>query len=256
MLLTSPIDLFMPTPLHLLVLLATLAVLAFRAPPGMPFRRWRYPLLMITAWCWLASTPVLAHWLGSQLENIHPPANAGALPHAPVILVLASGGGAEEGPVSHGAHLDLASLRRTIAAVEIWRETGGILLFSGAAWPRESRAVADRMAALAREFGVPDASIRVESGSLNTFENVRNSLALLEPGGHELVLVTSALHMPRAMAVAHRQGVSPLAAPADFRSKRELTWRAWWPNSDALPLLGVVLHEWVGLVYYALRGWI
>lgn len=253
MLVNNPVDIFMPTPLYLLVLLLVLVFLAFRSA-NLRFRRWRWLLLLATAWCWLAATPVLAHFLGARLESIYPPMDVSTVPREPVILVLAAGD-PDERSLPDGDHLNTASLRRTIAAVRIWRESGGVLIFSGTALHDERSAVSERMAELAREFGVPENNIRTETASLNTYENIRNSIQLLDPGQQPLVLVTSALHMPRAMAVARKLDVQPLAAPADFRARRELTWRAWLPSSGALPMLRLVLHEWVGRVVYTWRGW-
>lgn len=253
MLLNNPVDIFMPTPLHLLLLLLILVVLAFRTS-NVAFRRWRWLLLLASAWCWLVATPVLAHFLGARLESAYPPIEIAAVPRESVILVLAAGD-PDERSLPDGDHLNTASLRRTIAAVRIWRERGGMLIFSGTAFHDERSAVSERMAELAREFGVPEKNIRIETTSLNTYENISNSIQLMDPARQPLVLVTSALHMPRAMAVARKLDVQPLAAPADFRARRELTWRAWLPNSGALPMLRLVLHEWVGLVVYRWRGW-
>lgn len=253
MLLNNPVDVFMPTPLYLLLLALVLAVFAFRNS-NPKWRRWRYPLLFATAWCWLAATPALAHFLGAKLEGIYAPVDVAALPREPVILVLAAGD-PDERSLPDGDHLNTASLRRTIAAVRIWRESGGVLIFSGTAFHDERSAVSERMADLAREFGVPDSSIVVETDSLNTYENIRNSIRLLDSAQRPLVLVTSALHMRRAMAVARKLDVHPVPAPADFRARRAFTWRAWFPNSGALPMLRLVLHEWVGLVVYTWRGW-
>ena len=254
MLLNSPVDFLMPTPLHLLLLLVLVSVMAFRAAPGAPLRRWRFLLMAVTAWCWVMSTPVFGHWLGRELEERYPGVALTALPRNPVILVLASGEPWEPA-MSNRYNLDLASLRRTITAVHAWRETGGSLIFSGSTWQGNARPAAERMAEFARELGVPAEKIRLETASRTTYENLRNSAALVEGNGAEILLVTSAWHLPRAMAVAHRLGLQPIPVPSDHRARRELTWRAWWPNSRALPTLGLVLHEWAGWLYYRIRGW-
>lgn len=250
MLLTNPVGLLMPTPLHLLALLVVLCILSFRRHSRM--RHWRFVLLAGVAWCWVLSTPAIAHRLTLQLERQYAPLTA-TVNGSPLILVLASGD-AYENSQPDPLQLDLASFRRTQVAVSLWRETGGILLFAGTIHRHEQRPVAARMAELARSSGVPAAHIRVETRSRSTRENLLNNLAILEPA-RQVILVTSAAHMPRAMAVAHALGLDPLAAPADFRAKRALTWRAWLPNSQSLPLLSFALREWTGRLYYALRGW-
>lgn len=253
MLLNNPVDIFMPTPLYLLLLLVVLAVLAFRSP-RLRVRRWRFPLLLAAAWCWLVSTPAFVHFLAAGIESRYPKIEAANLPHEPLIIVLAAGDPDEES-LPAGDHLNTASLRRTIEAARLWRENGGSLIFTGTALRDERSAVSERMADLARDFGVPDKNILVETASLNTYENIRNSMALLEPAPRKFVLVTSALHMPRAMAVARQLGADAIAAPADFRARQQLAWTAWLPSSGTLPMLRLVLHEWVGLVVYRWRGW-
>lgn len=251
MLLTNPVGLLMPTPLHLLALLIVLCALAFRRQSAL--RRWRYALLAAVAWCWVLSTPAVAHRLTAELERQYPPLTPKIGFDDPLILVLASGD-AYEDTQPDVLQLDLASYRRTQTAVSIWRTTGGELLFAGTIHVRERLPVAARMAELARSSGVPAASVRAETRSRSTRENLRNNLAALRsaPG---VILVTSAAHMPRAMAVARALGLEPVAAPADFRAKDSLTWRAWLPNSQSLPLLGFALREWTGRAYYELRGW-
>lgn len=251
MLLANPVELLMPTPLHLLAILIVLTVLAFRAPKQ---RRARHALLAITAWCWVASTPALAHRLAVQLETSVPAVAADSLPlHNPVIIVLASGN-AWIPSLPDSLQLDLQSFRRTQAAVEVWRGTGGTLLFTGTVGGHEVPAVAQRMALLARSNGVPVENIMVETASRSTYENLRNSLALID-NRRDVIVVTSAMHMPRAMAVMHALGRKAVPVKADFRGKPDLGWRAWLPNSGALPLLRLVLHERIALLYYRLRGW-
>ena len=66
------------------------------------------------------------------------------------------------------------------------------------------------------------------------------------------LLVTSALHMPRSVACFRAAGWDVTPYPTNFRIGPD-------PLSFALPqnLEGVDLaaHEWVGLLYYRLRGY-
>lgn len=242
----------MPTPVHLLALLIGLAVMAFRTRARL--HRWRYVLLAAVAWSWLLLTPAFAHHLALRLEARYPPVPVGAMKlHEPVIVVLASGSSYDHS-LPDALQLDAASFRRTLTAVDAWRTTGGTLLFSGTVRPPGAPAVAARMAMLARMSGVPAAHVRVEPASLDTSENLRNSFAMID-ADRDIVIVTSAIHMPRAMAVAHALGRQPHAIAADHRGDPSLTWRAWLPNSKSLPLLRLVVHELTGLAYYRLRGW-
>ncbi|HEX7046516.1 MAG TPA: YdcF family protein [Gammaproteobacteria bacterium] len=250
----NPVELLSPSSLHLLVLLIVLAVFAFRAEIGSVLRRWRFVLLAAAAWCWLVTTPVVINWLALQLENKYPRIAAhDVLPSRPAIIVL-SAGAAFERSLPDRLQLNLASYRRTQAAVALWQRTQGTLVFAGTIIPDGAHPVSRRMAMLAMQFGVPPDAIRTETKSLNTYENLRNAMQMIEPE-RQIIIVTSAMHMPRAMAVANELGLEAIAAPADFRAKQDMTWRAWLPDSGTRPLLKQVLHEWLGRAWYAVRGW-
>lgn len=250
----NPVELLAPSALHLLLLLIVLAVFAFRATTESALRRWRFVLLAAIAWCWLLTTPVFINWLALQLENDYPPIAArDVLPSNPVIIVL-SAGSAFERSLPDGLQLNLASYRRAQAAVSLWRRTQGTLVFAGTLNPDGAHPVSGRIAMLAMQFGVPADAIRMETKSLNTYENLRNAMEIIAPESR-VVIVTSAMHMPRAMAVANALGLEAIAAPADFRAKQDMSWRAWLPDSGTRPLQKQVLHEWLGRAWYALRGW-
>jgi uncharacterized SAM-binding protein YcdF (DUF218 family) len=73
------------------------------------------------------------------------------------------------------------------------------------------------MAALLTAWGVPQEAIILETASRNTYENAINSKRLLEAHGlHQVLLVTSALHMPRALALFRALGIDAGPAPTDF----------------------------------------
>ena len=57
----------------------------------------------------------------------------------------------------------------------------------------------------------------METGSINTRENALDSYGLLAPRGiRRIILVTSALHMPRAAVAFRKAGFDVIPAPADF----------------------------------------
>ena len=250
MLFSNPVDILLPTPVHLLLLLLALTVAAFRC--RVRLRRWRWLLLLATAWTWTVLTPAVAFWLAGMLEDDFRAAVPG---EARFVVVLASGN-SYESSLRGEYQLDQAGLRRTLAGIAAWRrQDDAALVFSGASWREEPQPVSVRMGALAAALGVPRARLIVETESVNTYENLRNIGRLL-PRGEPFLLVTSALHMPRAMAVARSLGLEAHPVPCDFRARRDFGWRAWLPNSRALPLMAWTLHEWLGRGYYRLRGWI
>jgi uncharacterized SAM-binding protein YcdF (DUF218 family) len=78
---------------------------------------------------------------------------------------------------------------------------------------------------------------------------------LAKQGVSEVLLVTSALHMPRSMnefaLAAKEQGLSKqlqiTAAPCGHWSDPPLIWRSWIPALSSAYRLHQVVHEWVGL---------
>jgi len=114
------------------------------------------------------------------------------------------------------------------------------------------------MSGLLEEWGVPAAAIEVGEGSINTRENALFSYRLRAARGiRKIILVTSAMHMPRAAGAFRKAGFEVLPAPADFRTG----WGApnpvflWLPSAGSLDHSQTALHEWLGLWTYRLRGW-
>jgi uncharacterized SAM-binding protein YcdF (DUF218 family) len=116
-------------------------------------------------------------------------------------------------------------------------------------------------------MGVPRKSILLESGSRNTYENAIETRALLEQleAGH-VILVTSALHMPRAYRVFTHAGLDVTPAPADYLGSEE-DWHHYTQADPTIQLYNLLpkaenLHrttramkEYVGLLMYRLHGW-
>jgi uncharacterized SAM-binding protein YcdF (DUF218 family) len=101
--------------------------------------------------------------------------------------------------------------------------------------------------------------VQAEGNSINTRENAIFSYQTLAPRGvRRILLVTSAMHMPRAVGAFRKAGFQVIAAPADFHAgwdQPDILSR-WFPNAGNLLYAGLALHEWVGIATYRLRGWI
>ncbi|TDN37946.1 YdcF family protein [Hymenobacter sp. UV11] len=118
---------------------------------------------------------------------------------------------------------------------------------------------ADELRTLLRLAGVPDSAILVEDRSRNTHENALFTKALLQqhPDIKSLVLVTSAYHERRALGCFARVGLHPRPFPADFRGSDRSWMPNYWlmPDSDALTLWSLLLHELAGYVVYKVAGY-
>lgn len=204
----------------------------------------------------LAMTPWVANHLLAVLEHTEPsqPACRSDIPVVAVVLA----GGIDQRPVdaSDFSALGIASRRRLDSGLAYWREhSGRTLVISGgpsrAGFPAESRL----LAAYASTFGVPDAAMRLEMASATTWENARRTAAMIPALPTRIVLITSALHMPRAMLAFESAGFVVCPIRADPRYTPNDFPDALLPGSSALRKTEAALHEFVGLAVYRLRAW-
>ena len=108
--------------------------------------------------------------------------------------------------------------------------------------------------ALLRADGLEPTRSVAEGRSKDTFENAVLSLKLAKPKpGDTWLLVTSAAHMPRAMAVFRSAGFPVKAAPVEFRTSAGPSWLHAYA-SDALMMCDEAFREFVGLIGYRLTG--
>jgi uncharacterized SAM-binding protein YcdF (DUF218 family) len=98
--------------------------------------------------------------------------------------------------------------------------------------------------------------VELEGEARSTRENALRTKELAQPKpGETWLLVTSAGHMPRSMAVFRGVGWELQPWPVDYRTIQRFEW-TWNPNlSEALYGLDAAGYEWMGLAYYRLLGW-
>ena len=114
------------------------------------------------------------------------------------------------------------------------------------------------MARLLEEWSVPAAAIQVESGSINTRENAMLSYQALAPRGiRRIILVTSAMHMKRAVESFRKVGFAVVPVPADFQTGwgEPLMLSRFLPSPHNLRNADEALREWLAILVYHMRGW-
>jgi uncharacterized SAM-binding protein YcdF (DUF218 family) len=111
-----------------------------------------------------------------------------------------------------------------------------------------------------RSIHFPDSAMVFESDSKNTYENAvftKKILDSLHING-SFLLVTSAYHMPRSMAVFKKAGYNSVVPYITNKSSglRRYTFdHLLIPNPGALFSLELLIHEWVGFLVYKLKGY-
>src|SRR6516162_9508632 len=97
-------------------------------------------------------------------------------------------------------------------------------------------------------LGIPHERITAEEQSRNTIENAVFSYLIAQPKpGERWLLVTSAFHMPRSIAVFRAAGFAVEAYPVDFRTRGpgDAT-RLFRSVADGLLQTDQAMHEWAG----------
>jgi uncharacterized SAM-binding protein YcdF (DUF218 family) len=105
------------------------------------------------------------------------------------------------------------------------------------------------------EAGLRPSQLRLEARSRTTWENAWHSKRLLAPTPDQTwILVTSAFHMPRAVAAFEAVGWPVVPWPVDYQTRGRVELLRWPLASDNLASLDLSAHEWLGLLFYRLSG--
>lgn len=159
---------------------------------------------------------------------------------------------------------------RVLYAAKLYREgkASRVILSGGRIdWKGGGPPESDDMAQLIETMGVPKTALLQDPTSLNTYENAVNVKQIMNTQGiRRILLVTSAMHMPRSLLIFKHLGIDAIAAPTDFNTT-EGDWRELQtnraaivlnllPDSDRLHQTTRALKEYLGLVVYRLKGWL
>ena len=200
----------------------------------------------------LSLDPV-ADQLIRPLEAFYRPLSEGPV-KADAIVVL-GGGSRDLSWVPKEPELSRGSLERLVEAVQLARKHHLPLVMSGGSGDPKPGTVleADAMADAAMKLGVPAKEIVIENRSRNTWENAVAVQKILP--GKTVVLVTSASHMPRSVAMFKKQGFTVLPAPAGYRSQtRNGSYTGYIPQAGALATSSTALSEYLSLTWYKMTG--
>ncbi len=236
----------------LVIIVASIAVLCGLKRTG------AIAILAISVTLWIGRTPLVARWAIGTLEDQYPPQSIETLGPADVIILL---GGALSPPGRGEIYPDSGSASdRVVHALRLYKAglAPKILISGGNLFSDGRASEADAVATLLESWGVGRDAILFDGASRNTYENARETRRLWDQNGFKSgLLVTSTMHMPRALAVFRKAGFSVEPASTDSRRGHILEPfpLSVLPNVDSLNQVTQVIKEWVGIAVYRWRGW-
>jgi uncharacterized SAM-binding protein YcdF (DUF218 family) len=253
--LASRIFWFLFSPANFLIFVAVAAVVALFTR----FARFgRNLLVAVTAAYVLCGFGPIGNILMRPLEDRFPPPPA-TMPAPAGIIVL---GGALKAELSNARGVTTLAEeggRMTETAILALRFPSARIVFSGGSadmGPGE-RDEAHAAQQLLVSLGIPAERMILENHSLNTEENALLTRKLVRPlAGQQWLLVTSAVHTPRAMGVFRHAGFNVVAYPTDYLTEGSPAdfWKIRTSPNTGIAILDAAVHEWAGLIAYRLMG--
>lgn len=249
-------------PLSWIIGLMIITLLISLLPVSPRRLRWiRLLLASSVALMFLVATPIPGRTLIAVLEGWYPPFQPTSTLKHDAIVVLA-GGVYSQGSLRPQNDLTDYSRQRTTCGADLFLQgfAPTLLLVGGDAdifrqGPTESH----EMRRLALRLGVAEHAILIEARSRNTYENAVKAKQLLGKGS--ILLVTSALHLPRSVALFEKQGFSVTPVPCGYEAKDRagkgfdhLDILDFFPSAYALSISTHAVDEFAGLFVYWIAG--
>jgi uncharacterized SAM-binding protein YcdF (DUF218 family) len=241
-------------PSNALIVLALLGVLLMGTRFARCGRRITVVAVLLLA---IAGLSPLGNALVRPLEQRFPPWTAGA--GEPAGIVVLGGAISPRLSAARGTpELNDAAERMTVMADLARRFPNARIVFSGGSGRLLGNRPDEAQFALPllQSFGIAAGRIELESASRNTFENATMTKALVRPEpGQRWLLVTSAIHMPRAVGCFRRAGFPVEAYPVDWQTGSVADLLSPFEAvSGGLGRTDVAMREWAGLLVYWLTG--
>ncbi len=201
----------------------------------------------------IISNQYFAYYWASPLQNEYPPFTTKNLQYIKnkdclkYIVVLGAGLKANYYyPVTD--QITKTSLLRLVEGIRIHKLVpNSKLIFEGGGSPNFNTPLF--MYRLALIMGVKEKDIIIPVLSHTTIQNTEISQNTV--GSSPFILVTSAIHMPRAVMLYKSLGMQPIPAPVGFNSKKMLLENSnrFFPNSSVFSRLTAALHEYLGIIF-------
>jgi uncharacterized SAM-binding protein YcdF (DUF218 family) len=208
---------------------------------------------------YLAATPIGAGLLGSGLsagmKSIQTREEARG---ADTVVVLSGGVETVRAGGVELTQLSTASTLRVLEGARVYKLIGARLaIISGGVGDKrlELEPESKQMSAALVAAGVPAGNVALDMKAKDTYDHPRTIRPILEANGvKQFVIVTSPMHMRRALAVFRKAGFDPVGSISLVRSDHLEPPPLFLPNDDSLLLSNAAIYDYAGWVFYWMRG--
>jgi uncharacterized SAM-binding protein YcdF (DUF218 family) len=204
----------------------------------------------------LLSLPPISNTLLASLESQYPGQmqhTAATEDHIKFIVVL-GGGHVTDPSIPVTSQINTSTLARVTEGVRLLKTypNSKLIVSGGNVFSEYPEAVT--MRSVAKIMGVNENGIILDRLSKDTKDQAINIKTIVQDDS--FILVTSASHMPRSMALFENQGLSPIPAPTNHSARKVNTPGPgyYFPNATALRNSERVIHERLGMLWARLRG--
>lgn len=209
----------------------------------------------------VGSLPVLSFETSRSREYRYAPLDLeeGLRPDRPVLAVVMGTGFNPDPWLPRNSQVSGTAHVRFLEAVRIYRSRSDVrILVSVAndeADPAEKR---EFLAEMIRLFGLDPDRVGLMTEAQSTEDEARLTRERMKEG-EQVVIATSAGHMPRSMDLFARAGLDPIAAPCEYWHPRkgsptEKKWKQWIPSSGGIGATRQMLYEAIASVWTKVKG--
>jgi uncharacterized SAM-binding protein YcdF (DUF218 family) len=226
--------------------LLILALVAYRYQKKRLSKKICYAAVIIFLVC---ATPFLPKFLAGRLEKQFRPFDTLAIKQqtGKVYIHLLGSGFTDDERLPATGQLGIVAQSRLIEAIRIYRQLNNSVLVCSAG---TSSSKSETQAAVAKKAAI---LLGVDSSRIITLDTPattkEEAIALSKRVGSAamVIIVTDAIHMPRAYKFFSEQGFHPVAAPTNFKvlKSRHNPSFSWAPSISNISLMDVLIHEYL-----------
>jgi uncharacterized SAM-binding protein YcdF (DUF218 family) len=217
--------------------------------------RKRLPILAALFLLIVTSSPIISNEMIQYLERAELRKSPADIHDADAIVVLS--GIIEPIQGFHGLMYEWSDPDRFFGGIELMKASKARkIIFTGGKMPWQSdeiKSEGEILSKFASEFGIPSSQIILTKNVQNTKDEVLAVKGvLISSKNPNIILVTSAFHMPRSKKIFENEGIEVQTFPVDYKAGIfELTPMSFLPSADAFRNFQFAWREMIGRFYYS-----